>query len=58
MISAVPALVQFTLYVLRYLTCCNRPPVRGGLPISYHLRHFTLYFIYDTNLNANDYWIL
>ena len=29
-----------------------------GLPISYHLRHFTLYFIFGTNLNTNDYWIL
>ena len=31
---------------------------RGGLPISYYLRHFMLYFIFCTILNANDYWIL
>ena len=30
----------------------------GCLYRTYHLRDFTLYFIFGTNLNGNDYWIL
>ena len=41
---------QFEVFVCMYI--CMYVIRRGGLPISYHLRHFTLYFIFGTDLNA------